>query len=199
MANWCTVNVEIDAADPLLVAQVVALLNETDRDDADPFDLGGYFSLERIDPTPTNLPDGTVTDWRTRHWGTKWDTGAESPPEASLAPGAAYARWSFDTAWSPPLAALDTLAARYPDLHIACDYEEGGNDFAGEAEWRTGVRVHEYEGPAQTTWCEQCGNYATTSWDERAELDAWMNENPGIPRLCDNCRAKVDPAAVVAP
>lgn len=38
---------------------------------------------------------------------------------------------SFDTAWTPPTKALETLCARYPDIEVRLTYLEPGMNFAG--------------------------------------------------------------------
>lgn len=69
-------------------------------------------------------------DWNVRNWGTKWDVAVrdgEDYPETELL---VEEDWSdrlgyrFNTAWSPPLQAIETLSAQYPQCEITLSYEE---------------------------------------------------------------------------
>jgi Ferredoxin-like domain in Api92-like protein len=69
-------------------------------------------------------------DWNVRNWGTKWDVAVrdgEDYPETELL---VEEDWSdrlgyrFNTAWSPPLQAIETLSAQYPNVEFNLSYEE---------------------------------------------------------------------------
>lgn len=61
-------------------------------------------------------------DWRIRNWGTKWNTY-----DASLSESPGQLVYTFLTAWSPPDAALEALADRFPGIYILNQWhEEGG-------------------------------------------------------------------------
>jgi hypothetical protein len=69
-------------------------------------------------------------DWNVRNWGTKWDVAVrdgEDYPETELL---VEEDWSdrlgyrFNTAWSPPLPAIEALSAQYPDVEFNLSYEE---------------------------------------------------------------------------
>lgn len=62
-------------------------------------------------------------DWRLANWGTKWDI------EAEIEEGDGYITLHFDSAWSPPLEAYDTL--RDMGFYIKAYYCEPGVSFAG--------------------------------------------------------------------
>ncbi len=67
-------------------------------------------------------------EWRTRHWGTKWNASYFSPlgdvtdQRADL---------EFCTAWSPPLAVIVELSQQFPQLSLTLKFWEGGNGFRG--------------------------------------------------------------------
>lgn len=105
------------------------------------------FKLNKIDPLPKEL-DGTIApnpapdsnaakallekfgvdnwyDWQVANWGTKWDVDAEVDDQDSLI------FINFDSAWSPPCAAIGKLGKLFPDLEFTLTYQEGGMCFAG--------------------------------------------------------------------
>ena len=71
-------------------------------------------------------------------WGTKWDL--DEPDQLRVADelldtGITY----FDTAWSPPIAAVEKLSAMFPDDSFGLTYCEPGNSFAGTATFNAGT------------------------------------------------------------
>lgn len=91
-------------------------------------------SFEAFLPTPPSLLEDDSRgwyDWRIENWGTKWDTCEpqkirlpDDPPDSLT--------YSFDTAWAPPQAWLDTVSVQYPTLRFVLAYSESGNDFHGQ-------------------------------------------------------------------
>jgi Api92-like protein with ferredoxin domain len=96
-------------------------------------------------------------EWALVNWGTKWnanfegvflalavDEDAEVPSSRRpiIEPGRAF--YAFETAWSPPVPVLSTLAARYPNLNLELVWGEPGSDVAGRIVWRQG-RLHSDE------------------------------------------------------
>lgn len=69
-------------------------------------------------------------DWNVRNWGTKWDVAVsdnEQYPDTELIEEEDWSdrvAYSFNTAWSPPLPAIETLSTQYPDLEFTLSYEE---------------------------------------------------------------------------
>jgi len=71
--------------------------------------------------------------WNIRHWGTKWDVREVQASESPVSLG-----FGFDTAWSPPVEAIDKLAEQYPTAYIELAYtEEQG--WGGVIEWEDGT------------------------------------------------------------
>jgi hypothetical protein len=61
-------------------------------------------------------------DWARKYWGTKW--GAYD--QTTLYQDSNMIVYKFDTAWSPPLAALETMSKRYPNLRFCIvSHDEG--------------------------------------------------------------------------
>ena len=65
-------------------------------------------------------------DWRLANWGTKWPA---SYIEAEWDDD--YARFEFQTAWSPPEPVIEALRERFEDAHITAFYDEPGMCAAG--------------------------------------------------------------------
>lgn len=57
--------------------------------------------------------------WCTEHWGTKWDVEAKLERDE---PG--KLRYTFESAWVPPLPWLIHVSKQYPSLKFWLDYEE---------------------------------------------------------------------------
>lgn len=78
-------------------------------------------------------------DWCVANWGTKWDVDAKpnySAPE--------MVTFDFTSAWSPPVPAIETLSARFPQLSFTLKYCECAMGFAGEAHSISGECVDNY-------------------------------------------------------
>jgi hypothetical protein len=81
-------------------------------------------------------------DWRILHWGTKWDAddvegGVGSDSEIE---------YTFQTAWSPPIGAIQSATLRWPTLTFTLSYAESGADVAGQTVWRAGACLDERSG-----------------------------------------------------
>ena len=74
----------------------------------------------------------TWYSWRLDHWGTKWDVSnlVRRPLKSKT-----KATYSFNTAWWPPIEAIDTIAASYPKLRFKLKYRESGCGLKGENNW----------------------------------------------------------------
>ena len=74
--------------------------------------------------------------WNIREWGTKWEisnASYEASPNRLV--------YSFCSAWSPPVSALDKLAEMFPDLVFTSRFLDEGDNFAGEIHWESGQQV----------------------------------------------------------
>ena len=146
MPNWCNNTLELAHEDPAMLVRAKAALDR------------GEFLQEFI-PVPQELKD-TVSgfmgedkreaheaqmeanranhgykDWYdfcVNEWGTKWDVGGDGIT-AEIENGRITT--SFDSAWSPPIAAYEKLV----DLgfSVRAYYYEGGMNFAGI--WEDGI------------------------------------------------------------
>lgn len=160
--NWCENRVYIHADAPQdlqAVLEAVAL-----RDDNDevvysfslqafrpcPAELKGISSPNRDNPAEMIAKYGFADwyDWQLANWGTKWDI------QADLQLTSLYeAESSFDSAWSPPVIAMEYLSRLFPNVTIAISYDEPGVDFGGYTIFRGGGIVAEAQaGSRSTTW-----------------------------------------------
>lgn len=79
--------------------------------------------------------------WNIRNWGTKWEISDSTLVKAEDE----RLEYVFDTAWSPPVPALDELAACYPSLIITLACIDEGDCFALEMHWENRKRQYESE------------------------------------------------------
>lgn len=76
-------------------------------------------------------------DWNITHWGCKWDAKEPEIYEEEIVGNNKTIMYKFDTAWAPPLYAIELLAQQYPDLHITIEYEEE-QGWGGNVTWNNG-------------------------------------------------------------
>lgn len=98
------------------------------------FNDDGSFNNEKFmtEFTRSMAEDNDWYHWNVRNWGTKWDV-AVSPDEAfpntlmedyEVSGDFASVMYRFETAWSPPIEALQELSRQYPDVCFTYRYEE---------------------------------------------------------------------------
>jgi hypothetical protein len=108
--------------------------------------------------------------WKVHNWGTKWDLHVEvhevevDEPEMWVL--------SFDSAWSPPEAAIHKIAADYPELQFEISYHEPGCDFAGFTTWEKGVVTSNVGGTIAEVMPELWADYQREWQDEKDEEEA---------------------------
>ena len=70
--------------------------------------------------------------WERENWGCKW--GAVN--STILDEWAGHVEYQFDTAWSPPVEFLETVAKNWSNLFFILEYEEPGIGFKGLARFQ---------------------------------------------------------------
>lgn len=113
-------------------SEVVELLDKAVRSDERPFDF------QRIIPMPvivkelrpktplismklvSDHPGRNIVDWKTNRWGTKWNACEFT----CCVPG----RYSFLTAWSPPIPVIEALSSLFPELTISIEFQDDSDD-----------------------------------------------------------------------
>lgn len=77
-------------------------------------------------------------NFNNREWGTKWDIGVSDESKYSdtqlVSEEATKLHYYFQTAWSPPLQAIEKLSEQHPELQITLRYEEE-QGWGGEIYW----------------------------------------------------------------
>ena len=126
-----------------------------------PTDLEAY---EDAEGKPQNGKDHWY-QWNVRNWGTKWDVSDvqwRADSDEAIAFG-------FDTAWSPPVEAIDKLAKQYPSAQLTLSYTED-NGWGGTMEWEDGQGV---ETDSYDYKCWECDeryqSYEEVKFDEEGQ------------------------------
>jgi hypothetical protein len=155
-----------------------------------PTDMEAYHSVP-VFPEKFSLAfEGN--DWynfNNREWGTKWDVavveGDEYPTTTiqESENGENYVvYYSFETAWSRPVPALQKLSSQYPNLLMTLSYEEE-TGWGGEMEFLRGEIISESEYDSmcrdcdatdQMDFCEDCEETicSNCNWLGEADLQA---------------------------
>lgn len=124
----------------------------------------------------------TQPDWysfNTTNWGTKWDVACGNDEDDSTLtaefPNALHYR--FDTAWSPPVPALEELSRQYPTLIITDEWEE---------EQGFGSTITCFNG--ETTETEEFNSICHDCDKKLVEDNIWREEADR--NLCQKCFTK---------
>ena len=114
MPNWCSNNLTITGDTDTLVQ-----LKEVIESD-------GEGLLEAIKP---------IGEWEygnaVEAWGTKWDVSTEGLEYTDNGDGTSTIEGWFQSAWSPPIEAFQTLSEDWDSCYIQLMYEECGMCFVG--------------------------------------------------------------------
>jgi hypothetical protein len=99
------------------------------------------FSFERM--AKPNRPESDEAGFvtvaaQTAAWGTKWDLDEETQQRVA-GELLEYDTVSFDTAWSPPINAIEALSAMFPEVGFTLAYNEPGMCFYGRADFIDGA------------------------------------------------------------
>jgi hypothetical protein len=123
--------------------------------------------------------------WNVRNWGTKWDV-AVSPddkyPDTYMEGPTQNGEnlvvfYNFNTAWSPPVPAIEKLSAQYPSLLFTLSYEEE-QGWGGEGEWLRGenISISEYDSKCKDCEAEDTLDYCENDCGEICSKCNWLGE-----------------------
>jgi len=101
--------------------------------------------------------------WNVRNWGTKWDVAVsndEEYPDTELLEYKSegednWVIYRFNTAWSPPMPAIEKLSKLVPNCVVTLEYEEE-QGWGGEAEFVNGEMTSE---SSYHNMCRDCDTY----------------------------------------
>ena len=99
---------------------------------------------------PYKLPSGETVwwyEWCSDNWGTKWDAVdciMYYDPKCGGTMPSNQMKFTFLTAWAPPIAWLEKVGAIFPNVWLKLEYHEPGACFKGVACGR-GEIIDEYE------------------------------------------------------
>ena len=137
MPNWCSNKLTITG----LAADIQALKTKAFGHSPweEPEDEPNVLNFHSFLPVPENILAAGYGDagfdWERQNWGCKW--GAANSVIVEEWEG--HVEYSFDTAWSPPIKFLETLAKQWPNLTFVLLYEELGMCFKGIAKFQGDV------------------------------------------------------------
>lgn len=108
-------------------------------------------------------------EWCNKNWGTKWGAyDCDIDQESRTI--------RFNSAWAPPLAAIETISEMFPDTTFTIAFSEGGSAYFGKAAYENGGCFDSEE--------------SSQFWNEDAD---WDNEDADIEdRLTPECAAHLE-------
>ena len=93
------------------------------RSELDINDPNWWADTERL-----SSADNSWYNWNNRNWGTKWDVavrdGDEYPETHLTEETDTVLDYRFNTAWAPPIPAIEKLSQQYPEVEFELEYEE---------------------------------------------------------------------------
>ena len=127
-----------------------------------------------------------------REWGTKWDVAVaeddeypETYMEGPVDNGDnKVVYYNFNTAWAPPVPAIEKLSAQYPNLLFTLSYEEE-TGWGGEMELLRGevishgqydTKCRECDAHDTMEYCEECENEICSACNYTGEADEVLAE-----------------------
>jgi len=166
MPNWCSVSMQIEGPREGVEALVRAA-TEGAGEDHDGMPKGLLSLMAPISG------DKTVTSQRDE-WGTKWDvTDAEVIDESDLGEGRVSVDLVFDTAWSPPIEAVETFLGENEDFDVRMQYFEPGIAFVGEYTPERGEETYQYEEFTAETIRNHIPEHLVEQFDLEGVLTEW--------------------------
>ncbi len=131
-----------------------------------PTNLEAYNGPQPEVKMPISFDSDHWYDWNVRNWGTKWDVGVgdeDKYPETELMhDDETVIAYRFNTAWSPPLPAIEALSSQYPNVEFNLSYEEetgwGGEHLFVDG---NGSELESYENK-----CRDCDSLNTLEYCE---------------------------------
>jgi len=204
MPNWCNNGLTLQHEDPVMISRAVAAFKEGRLlDEFIPVPKSLHIVAGRVgddtDPKQIELEAqeranleqhgySTWYDFCVNEWGTKWDVGGDDST-VDYEEGATSVRFSFDSAWAPPVMAYEKLEAL--GFSVEGYYYEPGMGFVGV--YRDGYdECYDYSGTTSATVRDAIGeelddyfciseSMADYEEEEKDEVQTWYEE--GVEKL----------------
>ena len=85
--------------------------------------------------------------WKVDNWGTKWNTYSDvglSIMRSEVSDRLIGIQCEFQTAWAPPVGAIQVGSKKFPSLNFTLEYAEPGVGFKGVALYKQGKKYFDY-------------------------------------------------------
>jgi Ferredoxin-like domain in Api92-like protein len=139
-------------------------------------DLAGAVIFGQIKPEAGNEVNvgGDWYSWNLANWGCKWDASDVYVEEDS----ATYWAISFDTPWSPPIPAMESLSLLFPDVKFTLRYEEE-QGWGGITEFTNGEsnEIESWDIPNNHADYSKLEKECVCEWDSD-DPDNWFDDCP---------------------
>jgi len=159
MPNWCSNNLTITGDTDTLVQ-----LKEVIESD-------GEGLLEAIAP---------IGEWdyskAVETWGTKWDVSTEGLEYTDNGDGTSTIQGWFQSAWSPPVDAFQSLAQDWDSCYIQLMYEESGMCFVGCWDSEGADDHYDYSGATSDTVRNMIPEYLVDEFALDEQLEGYEEE-----------------------
>lgn len=149
MPNWCSNELKIKG-NPKELTKLIKKVQIT-KSEATENHLESIFSCHRVIPRPLDQ-EANWYDWSVTNWGTKWDL-CDVTLSGDVEDKEVF--YYFESAWSPVVPVVETLAKEFKTLSFTYTFYEGGSDFWGEIEYKKGEVVSEEGGDLSSASCER--------------------------------------------
>lgn len=149
MPNWCSNELRIKG-NPKELTKLIKKVQIT-KSEATDIHFESLFSCHRIIPRPLDKEDDWY-NWNVSNWGSKWDLNDVSFNGDVESKEVAY---YFESAWSPVVPVVETLAKEFKKLSFTYTFYETGSDYWGEIEYKKGETVSEEGGDVSSAGCER--------------------------------------------
>ena len=115
-------------------------------------------------------------DWQVANWGTKWDIDVEGLEFTDHGDGTSTIAGWFDSAWSPPIEAYQTLCDSMDGIYLEAFYDEPGMCFVGCWDSEGGDDYYEYTECTSKTVRDTIPEYLVDHFELDQRMAEWEDE-----------------------
>jgi hypothetical protein len=180
MPNWCNNELIIEGK-PKDINKLMKAVEVT-QSEATEDTYAQVFSCQKVIPRPAGVD---WYEWNIANWGSKWDLSDPRRDDSEWENG--IVRYSFESAWSPVVEVISALAKEHKKLLFTYNYWEGGSDYWGEHEYKSGKEVSYEGGSINDAGCERL-EYLMGEHHQCQECwEAVECAGDNTSELCDEC------------